>query len=160
MTDAGGRASAATLDAQEATHTTRLRRMSIAAGIACALAVATLATYLVRLARQGSPPHDGRVLVSAASIATFGSLTGVAALVRQARIRTVLLGLSTPGLIGVGFIAAWSIGLPLRLAGIRTGSARVPAARAAGIRPLLLVCGRHPAHRRRMGSAAGGTDPY
>jgi hypothetical protein len=115
--------------------------MSIAAAIACALTVATLATYLVLLSRQGTPLSDARVPFIAASIAILGLVTGAAALVRESPTRLTLLGLSTPRLLGVGFIGAWSIGLPLPLAGILAGAAFVPAARASRIRPLRLATG-------------------
>jgi hypothetical protein len=126
-------------DAPHADHRARLPRISIAAAIACALAVATLATYLVLLSQQGTPPSNDRVLLIAAAIAILSLVTGVAALVREARTRLMLLGVSTPGLLGVGFIGAWSIGIPLLLAGILAGGAAVPAARASRIGPLRLA---------------------
>lgn len=118
-----------------------LRRMSIAAALACALSVATLVTYLVRLDQQGTPISNPRVLFIAASIAFMSLLTSAGALVRSARGRTKLLGLATPGVRGIGFIGAWSIGAPLLLAGILTGWAALSAARASDIRPLHLVLG-------------------
>jgi hypothetical protein len=128
-------------DASDADHPARLPRMSTAAAIACALAVATLATYLVLLSQQGTPLRYARVLLIAISIAILSLVTGAAALARESRTRLLLLGLSTPGLLGVGFIGAWSIGLPLLLAGVLTGGAAVPAARGSRIGPLRLVAG-------------------
>ena len=109
-----------------------LRRMSVSTAIACALASSTFVIYLVLLTRQGTPLTNDRVLLVSGSIALLALLTGVAALTRQPRLRTVLLGISTPGLLGVGFIGAWSIGLTLLIGGILTGIAAVPAARASG----------------------------
>lgn len=115
--------------------------MSIPAAIACALAVATLATYLVLLVRQGTPLANPRVLFVAASIAIFSVLTAVGALTRHARTRTLLLTLATAGLLGAGFIGAWSIGISLLLAGALTAAAAVAAVRASDIRPLQLWAG-------------------
>ena len=120
---------------------TQLRRMSIPAAIACALAVATLATYLALLARQGTPLTNDRVMFVASSIALFAVMTGVAALTRQPQLRTVLLGVSTPGLLGVGFIGAWSVGLSLLIGGILTGVAAVSGGRASGWSIFRLIAG-------------------
>ncbi|MGH2381221.1 MAG: hypothetical protein ACRDG7_08375 [Candidatus Limnocylindria bacterium] len=114
----------------------RLRRMSIPAALACALAAATLVTYVALLDRQGTPLSNPRVAFVAASIAILSLLTGAGALVRSASVRATLLGLATPGLLGVGFIGAWSIGLSLLLAGILAGWAALAAARASALRPL------------------------
>jgi hypothetical protein len=141
VTDPRPDARSAALGMPEADSPTSLRRMSIAAAIACALAVATLATYLVLLARQGTPLNNPRVLFVAVSIAIFSALTGIGALIRQARTRTLLLTLATAGLLGVGFIGAWSIGISLLLAGVLTGAAAAAAARASAIRPLHLAAG-------------------
>jgi len=141
VTSAHPDASTPARGAPDADHPARLPRMSIAAAIACALAVATLATYLVLLSRQGTPLSNDRVLFIAVAIAILSLVTGVAALVRESRTRLMLLGISAPGLLGVGFIGAWSIGIPLLLAGILTGGAAVPAARVSRIGPLHLAAG-------------------
>lgn len=109
-----------------------LRRMSVPTAIACALGSSTLVIYLVLLTRQGTPLTNDRVLLVSGSMALLAVMTAVAALTRQPRLRTVLLGISTPGLLGVRFIGAWSIGRPLLIGGILTGSAALPAARTSG----------------------------
>ncbi len=118
-----------------------LRRMSVPTAIACALASSTLVTYVVLLTQQGTPLTNDRVLFVSGSIALLAVLTGVAALTRLPRFRTVLLGIGTPGLLGVGFIGAWSIGLPLLIGGVLAGVAAVPAARASGWRWWRLIAG-------------------
>lgn len=120
-------------------HSAALKRMSIPTAIACALASFTFVIYLVLLDRQGTPLTDARVLAVSGAIALLALLTGTAALTRQPQWRTVLLGFGTPGLLGVGFIGAWSIGLPLLIGGILTAFAAVPAARASGWPTLRLI---------------------
>lgn len=93
------------------------------------------------LDQQGTPLSNPRVAFIAASIAVLIVLTAGGALVRSASVRAKLLGLATPGLLGVGFIAAWSIGTPLLLAGILSGWVALSAARASAIRPLRGVLG-------------------
>ncbi|MGH2382584.1 MAG: hypothetical protein ACRDG7_15385 [Candidatus Limnocylindria bacterium] len=131
-----------TLDEQQAGAAVRdeqagdqelLPRMSIATAAASALTLATFAVYIALLSRQGTPLTNGRVLFIAGSIVILGVLTAWAALEREARTRLALLGVAVPGLVGIGFIGAWSIGLALLLAGILAAGAAVPAARASGL---------------------------
>jgi len=97
-----------------------LRRVhSGALGVAAVLAFATEVGYLWIILRQQDavePGVSGRVLVVAATMAVAGAVGVVGAVTSSPTIRAKLAAIATGGLVPLGVLAAFSIGLPLLVA--------------------------------------------
>ena len=100
----------------------RSRRSSLPSLIAALIAFADDALYLLLIRSQGSS-RDPRVTFVAVFIAGEATIALTAALVARPAARTVLLGPAFGGLLALGLLAMFSIGLPLVVAGILTGLA-------------------------------------
>ncbi len=107
-------------------------RLAVAAGIGV-LIVDVLYLQLV-LFGQGTPPaFPGRVAFVAAWIFVFGACAIVGGVTHRRRLRAVLLGAASAGLLIMGIVGAFSVGIPLLLATMVVAGAASVAAEVAGI---------------------------
>lgn len=105
-------------------QSSRSRTVSIPSLIAALIAFADDALYVLLIRSQGSFQDDlGRVVFVAVFIASEATIALGAALVGRPAVRTVLLGAASGGLLGLGLLGAFSIGLPLVVAGVLTAVA-------------------------------------
>ncbi len=88
-------------------------------GVTCVIvSVATLG-YLALLWQQGSfPGIDARIAVVLALLVGFAILSGVGAVAESVRVRAVVSAACAGGLLPLGVLALFSIGLPLLIAGV------------------------------------------
>jgi hypothetical protein len=122
----------------------------VLSAIAGGLAFLMLVVYLAIIRSQGDGP-ELRVILIASCIAAAGSCAVAAAWPASPHRRLVLMTAAAGGLISLGIIGMWSIGLPLFVGGVlatigsirlahsigRNGPSRLPAL-AAGIAGFLL----------------------
>jgi hypothetical protein len=105
------------------------------AGVAAIIAAAVDILYVgivINQSRQG--PHDplgSTVIFAATFIAVLAVTAAVAALGSATALRPALLGLSAVGLLAMGVIAIFSIGLPLILAGFLAFAALLVSLKAS-----------------------------
>jgi hypothetical protein len=104
-----------------ASHTVVTRPAGSRLGIAAAvIAIATDALYLAIIVSQ-DPVEWGRVIAVAGCILAFGGSAGWASVgTSSSPTRLVLLAIGAGGLLTLGFLGLFSIGLPLFVAGILT----------------------------------------
>jgi hypothetical protein len=107
-------------------------RLAVAAGIGV-LIVDLLYLQLVLFGQGTPPPSPARVGFIATWIALSGAVAVIGGVARSARPRAVLLGISTAGLLLMGVVGAFSVGIPLLLAAMVVGGAASVAAEVAGI---------------------------
>jgi hypothetical protein len=105
----------------------------------CASCIAGVvdAAYVWIIVAQGGPIGIGRVSFVAFAIAASAATAGIGATRPEAAARLPFLGAATGGLLALGYLGLFSIGLPLLVAGTLCGGAWIGTSRAAG-----------PGHRR------------
>lgn len=109
----------------------RLEALSIPAVVAAVIAAADDALYVILIRSQGTFPDDrGRVIFVAGFLAAVATVALGAALLTAPKARVVLLGAATGALFALGTLAAFSIGMPLLIAGVLTAMAWTRAADA------------------------------
>lgn len=87
-------------------------------GVTCVIVSAATLGYLVLLGQQGSfPGIDARIALVLALLVGFAILSGVGALAESVRLRAVVAAACAAGLLPLGVLALFSIGLPLVIAG-------------------------------------------
>jgi hypothetical protein len=119
----------------------RSRPISIPSLIAALIAFADDALYILLIRSQGNA-HDARVMFVAVFIASEAAVALGAALVDRPAVRTVLLGAASGGLLALGLLALFSIGLPLVVAGLLTTLAwtrSIGAGQSSPVKPLSLA---------------------
>jgi hypothetical protein len=97
----------------------RSRPISSPSLIAALIAFADDALYILLIRSQGNA-QDARVMFVAVFIASEAVVALGAALVDTPAVRTVLLGAASGGLLALGLLGLFSIGLPLVVAGLLT----------------------------------------
>ena len=110
-----------------------------AALLASAIVIATGIVYGGILIRQAGPGGvladlDPNTVIFAVAIVLIAVLTGYGAVGRGPEARTVALWVALPGLVVLGFLAGFSIGGLLLLAGVPTFVAGVSSLGEAGVR--------------------------
>ena len=112
-------------------------------GVAAVLALATAVGYGWLLGQQEPvAPISGRVVLVAATIVALGLTCGLGAFTASPGGRAILAAIATGGLVPLGLLGIFSVGLPLLVAGLVTltaglralpdGSPRTPAWAVAG----------------------------
>ena len=87
-------------------------------GIACVLVAATAGGYVGLLGQQGSLGElEARVVFVITVLVGLAILSGSAAFTEAPARRATMAAACAGGLLPLGFLAAWSIGLPLLVAG-------------------------------------------
>lgn len=92
-----------------------------AAGLAAIIAIAAVPTYLLLIVRQsagGEIDDLGRVVVVTVLLVGLASLAALGAISPRARVRRGSLAAAAPGLLVLGYVALWSIGALLLVAGV------------------------------------------
>jgi hypothetical protein len=107
-------------------------RLAVAAGIGV-LIVDLLYLQLVLFGQGAAPPSPSRVAFIATWIALSGAAAVVGGVASGAGTRAVLLGVATAGLLVMGVVGAFSVGIPLLLATMVVGGSASVAADVAGI---------------------------
>ena len=97
-------------------------RLAIGAGV---LGIAVDVGYVAIMFDEGRQRSSGRVLVVFLFILAVSSLAvvGGSALVRSVRTKAMAFGAATGGLLTLGVLGIFSIGLPLLVAGVLCGMA-------------------------------------
>jgi hypothetical protein len=102
----------------------RSRAVSKPALIGALIAAADDVLYVVLIRGQGGFQGErGRVVFVASFVAALAAVALAGALVRRPFVRIALLTVATGGLLTLGLLAMWSIGLPLEVAGVLTAVA-------------------------------------
>ncbi len=119
----------------------RSRTISTLSLIAALIAFADDALYILLIRSQGNS-LDARVMFVAFFIATEAAVALGAALVGRRAVRVVLLGAASGGLLALGLLGLFSIGLPLVVAGLLTTLAWTRSTRSSHpspVKPLSLA---------------------
>ena len=104
---------------------------AILATVAAVLAFVMVVVYLIVIKNQG----DGmglRVPLVASCVAVAGACAAAAAWSSSPHRRLVLMAAAAGGLLSLGIIGMWSIGLPLFIGGVLTTIGSVRLARSVG----------------------------
>jgi hypothetical protein len=107
-------------------------RLAVAAGIGV-LIVDLLYLQLVLFGQGTPPPSPARLAFIVTWIALCGGVAVIGGVAESGVPRAVLLGISTAGLLVMGVVGAFSVGIPLLLAAMVVGGAASVAAEVAGI---------------------------
>ncbi|MEX0631185.1 MAG: hypothetical protein WEE67_09535 [Chloroflexota bacterium] len=113
-----------------------MRHLSL---VASAIAAGTGVIYVGFLIKQGTPVVPLTVVVVTAAIAALAVLTAYGSLGPNPTRRALALWAAVPGFFGLGYLAAFSIGVPLLIGGVLTLPAAVGALRAVDQRPRAVV---------------------
>jgi len=103
-----------------------MRHLSL---VASAIAAGTGVVYIGFLIKQGTPVPSFTVVVVTAAIATLTVLTAYGSLGANPGRRALALWVAVPGFFGLGYLAGFSIGVPLLIGGVLTVPAAVFALR-------------------------------
>jgi hypothetical protein len=101
-----------------------MRHLSL---VASAIAAGTGVIYIGFLLKQGTPVEPLTVVVVTAAIAALAVLTAYGSLGPNPGRRALALWAAVPGFFGLGYLAGFSIGVPLLIGGVLT----LPAALAS-----------------------------
>lgn len=113
-----------------------MRHLSL---VASAIAAGTGVIYIGFLIKQGTPVEPLTVVVVTAAIAALAVLAAYGSLGANPERRALALWAAVPGFFGLGYLAAFSIGMPLLIGGVLTLPAAVGALRAVDQRPRAVV---------------------
>ena len=92
---------------------------SPALGIVCVISAATAVGYVGLLGQQGSLPGiDPRMWLVIALLTGSTIASGIGAFAHSARLRAVIAAALAAGLLSLGFLALFTIGLALMAAGV------------------------------------------
>ena len=121
-----------------------LQPRSVTALCAAVIAGAMDVVYIWIIVAQSDTSDIARVVFVAVAIAALAASAALGGTRPEASARLPFLGVSTGGLLALGYLGLFSIGLPLLAAGILSAVAWAATSRAAG-----------PDHRRERWLAAG-----
>lgn len=111
-------------------------------GVVSVVTVATAIGYIRLLGQQGDwPGIDGRQALVLTLLAGFAIVSAIGTFARPISVRAAISAACAGGLLPLGFLALWSIGLPLMVAGALAVVAWLSVASAPRRRDTLLVSG-------------------
>lgn len=113
-----------------------MRHLSL---VASAIAAGTGVIYIGFLIKQGTPFEPLTVVVVTGAIVALAVLAAYGSLGANPERRALALWAAVPGFFGLGYLAAFSIGMPLLIGGVLTLPAAVGALRAVDQRPRAVV---------------------
>ena len=113
-----------------------MRHLSL---VASAIAAGTGVVYIGFLIKQGTPVEPVTVVMVTAAIATLALLTACGSLAAIPGRRALALWAAVPGLFGLGYLAAFSIGGLLLIGGVLTLPAAVAALHGIELTPRAVV---------------------
>jgi hypothetical protein len=113
-----------------------MRHLSL---LASAIAAGTGVIYIGFLIKQGTPFEPLTLVVVTGAIVALAVLSAYGSLSANPRLRALALWAAVPGFFGLGYLAGFSIGVPLLIGGVLTLPTAVAGLRGIAIKPREVV---------------------